>query len=224
MIVGGSTRRRLVFVAPALMALMVLVPGAGAKSLPRPQVDASQQVTQDPNPARPYATPSVAVDPMTHDVLAVNDGEGRSANCRVQISMTAGLSWTQTADVTPPGYPACVYGNLGSFADVTFGPDGVLYVALSGQRAGDWQQKIFLASSTDAAAFVAWDDTRNSAGDSQAQDVYLGPVQFPTTGAVFATTGRSNNNRLLWSLLGAAVALSVAGLALLGGQRFRGSA
>jgi hypothetical protein len=142
-----------VFAATALLTLMALVPSADAKSASlRPQVDAAQQVTQDPNPARAYATPSVAIDPKNHDILAVNDGEGRSANCRVQVSTTAGLSWTQTADFTPPGYPACVYGDLGSFADVTFGPDGMLYVALSGQRAGDWQQKIFLAHSDDLGA------------------------------------------------------------------------
>lgn len=92
------------------------------------------------------------MDPKNPDTLAVSDGEGRSANCKVQVSTNAGLSWTQTADFTPPGYPVCVFGNLGSFADVTFGPDGTLYVALSGQKAGDWRQKILLARSDDLGA------------------------------------------------------------------------
>jgi len=78
---------------------------------PAPQVDAAQQVTLDANPVRAYATPSVAVSPKDPDILAVSDGEGRSANCRVQVSTNAGLSWSQTADSTPPGYPVCVYGN-----------------------------------------------------------------------------------------------------------------
>ena len=118
----------------------------------RPQVDASQQVTTDADPTRVYATPSVAVSPKDADVLAVSDGEGRSANCRVQVSTNAGMSWAPTADFTPAGYPTCVYGNLGSFADVTFGPDGTLYVAVSGQKRGDWRQKIFLARSDDLGA------------------------------------------------------------------------
>jgi hypothetical protein len=130
-----------------------------------------------------YATPSVAVDPRNRDVLAVSDGEGRSANCRVQVSTNAGLSWTQSADFTPPGYPVCVYGNLGSFADVTFGPNGALYVALSGQKAGDWRQKIFLARSDDLGAH--WqtvelpkqdpDFNNHDAGQSAASSVVVDP-------------------------------------------------
>src|SRR3954469_14699126 len=144
--------RRLLVAGSTVVALLAVVPGAGAARTLSPQVDASQQVTPDPNPVRVYATPSVAINPKNRDILAVSDGEGRSANCRVQVSTNAGMSWTQTADFTPPGYPVCVYGNLGSFADVTFGPDGTLFVALSGQRAGDWRQKIFLARSDDLGA------------------------------------------------------------------------
>ncbi|HEX3622790.1 MAG TPA: hypothetical protein VHT97_10780 [Acidimicrobiales bacterium] len=143
--------RRTVLLLGAALLLPASTASASSKP-PRPQVDASQQVTPDPNPVRVYATPSVAVDPKDADTLAVSDGEGRSANCRVQVSTNAGMSWMQTADFTPPGYPVCVYGNLGSFADVTFGPDGTLYVALSGQKAGDWRQKIFLARSDDLGA------------------------------------------------------------------------
>ncbi len=178
-------RPRSTVVASGVVLLLTLAPGAAAGSTSRPpQVDAAQQVTQDPNPVREYATPSVAVDPKNHDTLAVSDGEGRSANCKVQVSTNAGLSWTQTADFTPPGYPVCVYGNLGSFADVTFGPDGTLYVALSGQKQGDWRQKIFLARSDDLGAH--WqtvelpkqdpDFDHHDAGQSAASSVVVDPA------------------------------------------------
>jgi hypothetical protein len=178
-------RPRFMAVASGAAALLTLLPGvaAGTTSSRPPQVDASQQVTQDPNPVREYATPSVAVDPKNSDTLAISDGEGRSANCKVQVSTNAGLSWAQTADFTPPGYPVCVYGNLGSFADVTFGPDGTLYVALSGQKAGDWRQKIFLARSDDLGAH--WqtvelpkqdpDFDHHDAGQSAASSVVVDP-------------------------------------------------
>jgi len=177
-------RRLLFLMACALSALVALVPAATASTKAMtPQVDATQQVTTDPSPARAYATPSVAVNPKDPDVLAISDGEGRSANCRVQVSSNAGMSWAPTADFTPPDYPVCVYGNLGSFADVTFGPDGTLYVALSGQRRGDWRQKIFLARSDDLGAH--WqtvelpkqepDFEHHDAGQSAASSVVVDP-------------------------------------------------
>jgi hypothetical protein len=178
-------RRRVLLMGLTLVASLGLGSGAGAtaRSTAAFEVDASQQVTQDPNPVRVYATPSVAVNPEDHDILAVSDGEGRSANCKVQVSTNAGLTWAQTADFTPPGYPVCVYGNLGSFADVTFGPDGTLFVALSGQKAGDWRQKIFLARSDDLGAH--WqtvelpkqepDFEHHDAGQSAASSVVVDP-------------------------------------------------
>jgi hypothetical protein len=168
----------------ALAVAVVVAPvTAASAATQRLEVDAAQQVTQDPNPVRVYATPSVAANPKDRDILAVSDGEGRSANCRVQVSTTAGLSWTPTADFTPPDYPTCVYGNLGSFADITFGPDGTLYVAFSGQKVGDWRQKIFLARSTDLGAH--WqtvelpkqdpDFEHHDAGQSAASSVVVDP-------------------------------------------------
>jgi hypothetical protein len=85
-----------------------------------------------------------------------------------------------------------------------------------GVHSGNYGLKgpIGLASS-DLGAFIAWDDTRNSVGDTQAQDIYFSRVRFPTQDAVFATSAPAHENKLLWSLLGAAIALSVAGGLLL---------
>jgi len=77
-------------------------------------------------------------------------------------------------------------------------------------------------ASGDHAAFIAWDETRNSVGDTQAQDSYFSRVRFPTGQEVFATTAPESDNKLLWTLLGAAIALSIAGLLLLLAQRVRG--
>jgi hypothetical protein len=76
-------------------------------------------------------------------------------------------------------------------------------------------------ASADGAAFVAWDDTRNSVGDTQSQDIYFSRVRFSTDKAVFASGPPSSSNRLLWGVLGAAVALGVVGLVLLVAQRRR---
>lgn len=65
-------RRTFRFVASCGAALVLLAPAAFASSVSKPQVDAAQQVTTDPNPVRAYATPSVAVDPKNQDVLAVS--------------------------------------------------------------------------------------------------------------------------------------------------------
>ncbi len=77
-------------------------------------------------------------------------------------------------------------------------------------------------ASTDQGAFIAWDDSRNSVGDTQAQDIYFGRVRFQAqAAAVFSTSAPAKENKLLWSLLGAAIALSIAGLALLAAPRLR---
>lgn len=77
-------------------------------------------------------------------------------------------------------------------------------------------------ASTDSAAFIAWDDTRNSVGDTQAQDILFRPRPVPDPQAVFATGSTPTKaNHLVCSLLGAAVAPAEAGLVLLGAQRLR---
>ena len=73
-------------------------------------------------------------------------------------------------------------------------------------------------ASTDAGAFVAWDDTRNSKPDTQAQDIYFSRVRFQAGDEVFASSTKSGDNPWLWALAGAAVGLGVAGLLLLAGR------
>jgi hypothetical protein len=65
-------------------------------------------------------------------------------------------------------------------------------------------------ASTNQMTLVAWDDSRNALADTQSQDIYLTRLRY---GAVApATTSRSP---AAWATLGAAIALAVAGAALL---------
>lgn len=67
-------------------------------------------------------------------------------------------------------------------------------------------------ASTDRAAFVAWDDTRNSSEDTGSQDVYFTRVRYAPAGEVFGSTG-GDNDELVWGIAGFVVALGLAGLA-----------
>jgi hypothetical protein len=75
-------------------------------------------------------------------------------------------------------------------------------------------------ASTDAGAYIAWDDYRNPVGESKAQDVYF--TRLHTDGAMLAgTTGEATSTgvKLQWGLLGLAVGLAVCGLDLLVARR-----
>lgn len=114
-----------------------------------PHADAAVQVTATPDPARAHATPALAVDPKDRNVLAVAEGDARSARCGLWITVDGGLTWQEAANPQPPEWPQCVYGQFGPIADVTFSPDGTLYYALVGQRLPNTNTNIFLARSTD---------------------------------------------------------------------------
>ena len=74
-------------------------------------------------------------------------------------------------------------------------------------------------------AYVAWDDTRNATADSKAQDVYFTRVRLeaaPPLGGSWSST--STGTKVAWGLGGAALALSLAGVALFAGRgRLSGS-
>ena len=66
-------------------------------------------------------------------------------------------------------------------------------------------------ASTDDAAYLTWPDTRASIGDTGTEDAYFTRVRFADAAVVGSTGGASS---LLYGLLGAAIALAVAGVVL----------
>lgn len=80
---------------------------------------------------------------------------------------------------------------------------------------GDIEGPLGVASTEDAA-YIAWDDTRNGNERTMTQDIYFTRVRFADPETIFTGAERSG---LLWGLLGAGVALAVGGLLLLIGTR-----
>ncbi|HEX3542332.1 MAG TPA: hypothetical protein VHT75_18005 [Acidimicrobiales bacterium] len=171
------------FLPLALVLLMPASARAASNSSRTPSVDAAVQVTADPDPARGYVMPRVAADPKDPSVVATIDGNAPSGGCRVQVSHDAGLSWTQASNFAPSDFPKCVWSTLGSFAAITFGPDGSLNVAFTGQPDLNWHSKIFFARSPDLGA--TWSTTvlpkqdpdyaHGSVGSTTASDVVVDP-------------------------------------------------
>lgn len=81
---------------------------------------------------------------------------------------------------------------------------------------GDVQGPIGLAS-TDRAAYVAWDDTRNGNERTMTQDIYFARVRFASPDLVFAESTDVRQSRLLWGVVGAAAAFALGGLVLIVG-------
>lgn len=132
---------------------------AGAAGTSTISVDGSVQVTGTPTPYRAHATPVVAVDPRDPSVVAVAEGDARSGQCGLQVSVNGGLSWADATSPQPPDWPVCVRNTQGPIADLAFdgkaaqGPSGreraTLYYAFVGWKPTDWHSRIFLARSSD---------------------------------------------------------------------------
>lgn len=70
-------------------------------------------------------------------------------------------------------------------------------------------------SSTEGAVYFAWQDTRNGDPDLQAEDVYMAKLALGAPTGVAA----AGESKVLWSVVGAGIALAVGGLVLLVGTR-----
>lgn len=90
------------------------------------------------------------------------------------------------------------------------------------RRQGSIDGPLGLASS-DTAAFIAWDDTRNGNEANAAEDIYFTRVRHAAAAEVFGGKTGSGTSPWAAAFLGAAVALAVAGLiivvAMLAGRR-----
>jgi Neuraminidase (sialidase) len=69
--------------------------------------------------------------------------------------------------------------------------------------------------STNEAAFVAWDDTRNGNDQTANQDIYFTRARYVPAADVFAGTAKSGVSPWVAGLLGAAIAVAVGGLVVI---------
>ena len=69
--------------------------------------------------------------------------------------------------------------------------------------------------STDDAAYVAWDDTRNGNDQNGNQDIYFTRARYASAADVFGGTARSGVSPWVAGLLGAAIAVAVGGLVVI---------
>lgn len=143
-----------------LAGVVAALPAAGQEeeSSDEVEVDAAVQVTADADPARGHVMPAVAVNPQDERVLAIAEGDAVGGPCAVHVSDDYGLSWRQ---VSQPEIPArwvrCTFTNLGTVADVAFGPDGTLYYGFNGFDPETSEGQVFLARSDDLGE--TWETT-----------------------------------------------------------------
>ncbi|MGH9224223.1 MAG: exo-alpha-sialidase [Acidimicrobiales bacterium] len=149
--------RRLTVLATIAVALAVIPwTAASAKTFTIPEVDGAVQVTQDLGVARGHATPALAVHPDDPNTLVVAESDAYSSRCAVHVSRNGGLTWSQaTQPTTPPDWQGCGFAVTGPMADLEFDAEGTLYYTWSAVQQTSYQQRIYLAKSTDLG--LTWD-------------------------------------------------------------------
>ena len=153
-------RRRRVWVLLLLAAVVAVGPwgAAGSAELEEPEVDAAVQVTADPGAARGHAIPVLAMHPDDPQTLVLAESDAHVSRCMVHVSRNGGLSWSRASQPqTPPDWPGCGFAVTGALADLAFAPDGTLYYAFSAFQPTTYQQRIYLARSSDLG--LTWDTT-----------------------------------------------------------------
>ena len=152
-------RLRVSLLGALALTLAALAPApASATTFKAPEVDGAVQVTGDTGAARGHVTPTMAVDPRDPRTLVVAEGDAYSSRCMVHVSRNGGLTWTDaTQPQTPPDWPGCGFAVTGVLADLAFAPDGTLYYAFSAFQPTTYQQRIYLARSSDLG--LTWDTT-----------------------------------------------------------------
>jgi hypothetical protein len=110
--------------------LAVAVPAGSQETLDVPTVTAAVQVTQDPNPARAYASPQIGRNPETGELVIAATEFRYKKTCNVFISADDGRSWFEGGSPALEPFTDCGDDPI-SAANLTvqFGSDGVLYVA-----------------------------------------------------------------------------------------------
>jgi hypothetical protein len=115
-----------------LVAALVAVaaPVASQELSGAPSVTAAVQVTRDPNPSRAHASPQIARNPKTGELVIAATEFRTTKTCNVFISADDGLSWFDGGSPARQPYTDCGDDPI-SAANLTlqFGSNGVLYLA-----------------------------------------------------------------------------------------------
>ncbi|MGI8809401.1 MAG: hypothetical protein ACR2KK_16485 [Acidimicrobiales bacterium] len=152
-----TRRLSILFAVLVCLALAAGGPVSGAP-LEEPEVDGAVQVTADPGNGRGHAIPVLAVHPDDPATLVLAESDAYTSRCMVHVSRNGGLSWARaTQPQTPPDWPGCGFAVTGPLADLAFAPDGTLYYAFSAFQPPTYQQRIYLARSSDLGR--TWDTT-----------------------------------------------------------------
>ncbi|MGH2705853.1 MAG: hypothetical protein ACRDJ4_12395 [Actinomycetota bacterium] len=151
------TKRIVAVVAIGIPVALPLAAWAQTPSPGKPVIEASRQLTDDPNPVRGHATPVVAVDPNDARVIAVGEGDGYSGTCALHVSTDGGSSWVTRVIPQPDEWPTCIEANFGPILALGFASDGTLHYVFSGANPKTYQSRLFDARSTDLGR--TWDTT-----------------------------------------------------------------
>jgi hypothetical protein len=110
--------------------LAAATPVASQETSDPPSVTAAVQVTRDPSPSRAHASPQIARNPKTGELVIAATEFRTSKTCNVYISVDDGRSWFDGGSPALQPYTDCGDDPI-SAANLTlqFDKDGVLYLA-----------------------------------------------------------------------------------------------
>lgn len=133
-----TARARLAAAAAAAVLLATTASPAAGDDPPR-LTQAVNATGADPNPAKVFASPVVAVHPDDPDTLVAVAAEIRSRTCGLVRSTDAGRTWVRAeGSPMPAGFPFCFQTETGPRqADLAFGRDGTLYYTYAGWDVAD---------------------------------------------------------------------------------------
>ncbi|MDQ3898215.1 MAG: glycoside hydrolase [Actinomycetota bacterium] len=119
--------------APWLLVFALVAaaaPAASQESENGPSVTAAVQVTRDPNPSRAHASPQIARNPKTGELVIAATEFRTTKTCNVFISTDDGRSWSDGGSPALQPYTDCGDDPI-SAANLTlqFDSNGVLYLA-----------------------------------------------------------------------------------------------
>lgn len=146
----------LIVVPPAALAIIGLP--AGAQDSPQPVVTGAVQVTANADPTRAHASPQIARNPVTGELVVAETEVRTLKTCAVHISTNDGATWAPGGDPMMEPWTDCSGdpdANVNFWLE--FDEDGVLYMVFPANDPADQilprserQRHIFLARSEDS--------------------------------------------------------------------------